>query len=144
MLVRMTNLGGSLNARAMFGVACGALVLAACAGSPTTTVTVTETATAPAAQSEAAAPTEEAESVAPAPEPDVIVVADMVGQNYQDAQDVWRASGLVVIPAEDATGANRLPFIDSNWYVVAQSPKAGTEVPTGASITATVKKYTDD
>ena len=92
----------------MFGVACGALVLAACAGSPTTTVTVTETATAPAAQSEVAAPTEEAESVAPAPEPDVIVVADMVGQNYQDAQDVWRASGLVVIPAEDATGANRL------------------------------------
>jgi hypothetical protein len=127
----------------LIGSTVGAVALVACAGSPTTTVTVTETATTlpSPTQSEAidAAPSD----VAPAPEADVVVVADMVGQNYQDAQDVWRASGLVVVPAEDATGANRLAVLDSNWYVVSQSPAGGSEVPTGTSIQASIRKYTD-
>lgn len=126
-------------------VAAAALALVGCGGTPAATVTVTETATAtvdaPDSNQASSTPTDD---VVPAPDPDVVIVADMVGQNYQDAQDVWRASGLVVIPAEDATGANRLPFVDSNWYVVAQSPTGGTEVPAGSSIQATVKKYTDD
>ena len=126
-------------------IATSAFALVGCGGTPAATVTVTETATAavtvPAPSTQAPEP---ADDVVPAPEPDIVVVADMVGQNYQDAQDIWRASGLVVIPAEDATGANRLPFVDSNWYVVAQSPAGGTEVPPGSSIQATVKKYTDD
>ncbi len=137
-------IGGSMKSTAVIGAAIGALVLAGCAGSPTTTVTVTETATAAAGTSAAPGPDSSPSKVVPAPPADVVIVADMVGQNYQDAQDIWRASGLVVVPAEDATGANRLPFIDSNWYVVAQSPAAGTEVPAGSSIQATVKKYTDD
>ena len=64
--------------------------------------------------------------------------------NYQGAQDLWRSAGLVVLPAEDATGANRIPFLDSNWVVLAQDLKPGTRVEDGTGITATVKKYTDD
>jgi beta-lactam-binding protein with PASTA domain len=71
-------------------------------------------------------------------------VPDGVGSNYQDAQDLWRAAGLHVLPAIDATGANRIPIIDSNWYVLAQDPAAGTVVPMDSFITATVKKYTDN
>jgi TM2 domain-containing membrane protein YozV len=74
---------------------------------------------------------------------DTITVKDGVGLDYQSAQDLWRAQGLVVMPAEDATGADRIPVIDSNWVVVSQSPAAGEEVEEGSSITATVKKYTD-
>ncbi|MEU0562324.1 PASTA domain-containing protein [Dactylosporangium sp. NPDC006015] len=72
-----------------------------------------------------------------------VVVPNGVGMNYQAAQDAWRAAGLHVSPAVDATGANRLPVIDSNWVVLAQDPPAGTQVQAGSFITATVKKYTD-
>ena len=72
-----------------------------------------------------------------------ITVPNGVGLNYQKAQDLWRAAGLVVARAHDATGANRIPVIDSNWVVVSQDLKPGTKVPSGSTITATVKKYTD-
>lgn len=133
-----------------------AIAVTGCAGAPSATVTATVTETAistPTTQSspdaassqEVASSAEtEASEVVPAPEPGVVVVPDMVGQNYQDAQDVWRASGLVVVPAEDATGANRLAILDSNWYVVAQSPSGGTEVEPGSSIQASIRKYSDD
>jgi hypothetical protein len=49
-----------------------------------------------------------------------------------------------VAPAEDATGAHRIPVLDANWIVVSQTPKAGTQVDAGSFITATVKKSTDD
>jgi len=107
-------------------------------------VTVTETTTTATTPSAAAQGNSAPEDVTPAADPDTVVVADMIGQNYQDAQDVWRASGLVVTPADDATGANRLPFIDSNWYVVDQTPPGGTEVPNGSNVKATVKKYSDN
>ncbi len=67
-----------------------------------------------------------------------------LGLDYQSAQDLWRAAGLHVAPAKDATGANRLPVIDANWVVVARRPKAGAKVDQGSFITATVKKDTDD
>ncbi|TEX51623.1 MAG: hypothetical protein B7C55_04620 [Actinomycetales bacterium mxb001] len=137
-----------MRARAFAGLLVAVVGLAGCGGTPSTTVTVTETAVAPASPDPSTpAPPESAPSasdVAPAAESEMVVVPDMVGQNYQDAQDMWRASGLVVLPGEDATGANRLPVLDSNWYVVAQTPAGGTEVPNGSSIQATVKKYTDD
>lgn len=72
-----------------------------------------------------------------------IVVPDGVGLNYQEAQDRWRAAGLVVGVAIDATGANRLPVLDSNWVVLSQDLKAGARVDADSVITATVKKYTD-
>lgn len=77
------------------------------------------------------------------PAPAKIRVPDGVGLDYQSAQDLWRAAGLHVLPANDATGAHRLPLIDSNWVVVSQDPKAGTEVAVDSFITATVKKYSD-
>jgi hypothetical protein len=78
-----------------------------------------------------------------APPATKILVPNGVGADYQTAQDLWRGAGLHVAPAIDATGANRLPVIDSNWVVLAQDPPANTEVDAGTFITATVKKYTD-
>jgi hypothetical protein len=73
-----------------------------------------------------------------------IKVPNGVGLDYQSAQDLWRAAGLHVAPAHDATGAHRLPVLDANWVVLSQNPKAGAKVPAGSFITATVKKYSDD
>lgn len=73
-----------------------------------------------------------------------IKVPNGVGLDYQSAQDLWRSAGLHVSPAKDGTGANRLPVIDANWVVLGQTPKAGSKVPAGSFITATVKKYSDD
>ena len=80
---------------------------------------------------------------APATDTATITVPDGVGLDYQSAQDEWRAAGLHVAPADDATGAHRLPLVDANWVVLAQDPRAGSEAPAGSFITATVKKYTD-
>ena len=73
-----------------------------------------------------------------------VKVPNGVGMDYQSAQDLWRSAGLIVAPAIDATGANRLPVIDANWVVLKQNLKAGSKVSEGVVITATVKKYTDD
>lgn len=77
-------------------------------------------------------------------EPDMIKVPDGVGMDYQAAQDAWRAAGLVVAPAKDATGANRVPLVDRNWVVLKQDVTAGSQVPEGTLITAIVKKFSDD
>ena len=84
-----------------------------------------------------------ATSIAP-PAASTVAVPNGIGLNYQEAQDLWRAAGLHVAPANDATGANRLPVLDSNWVVVAQDLKPGFKVTADSFITATVKKYTDD
>ena len=129
-----------------------ALGCAGCGGSaaPAVTVTATQTATVAPTPSDSPTPesaTPEPESTAPSVEASSaaaqITVPNAVGKDYQSAQDIWRAAGLHVAVATDATGANRLPVIDSNWVVLAQSPKAGAKVPADTFITATVKKYTD-
>jgi hypothetical protein len=111
----------------------------------TVTATATETTQAPAPASSSPEPVASAPSEAATPQstPSTIKVPDGVGMNYQDAQDMWRAAGLIVLPATDATGANRIPVLDSNWFVVAQDLKPGSKVPVDTGITATVKKYTD-
>jgi hypothetical protein len=103
---------------------------------------VTVTATWPAQSAAAAEPDRTAQTSAAAAAT-VVVVPNGVGMNYQAAQDAWRAAGLHVSPAVDATGANRLPIIDSNWVVLSQNPSSGTRVESGSFIVATVKKYTD-
>jgi PASTA domain-containing protein len=75
--------------------------------------------------------------------PAKVKVPNGVGLDYQSAQDLWRAAGLHVAPAVDATGAHRLPVMDSNWVVVSQDLKVGTKVAADSFITATVKKYSD-
>jgi len=72
-----------------------------------------------------------------------VVVKSAVGRDYQTAQDIWRGQGFVIGIAKDALGLGRWPVIDSNWKVLAQTPKAGTCVAKGSTIRATVKKYTD-
>lgn len=104
-------------------------LLSGCGGGATTVVTVTQTVTAPGRGSTDGG--------------GLVTVPNAVGMNYQDAQDLWRGLGLIVMPAEDATGAHRLPVIDSNWVVVGQDPAPGTPLSRGSKIRATVKKYTD-
>jgi hypothetical protein len=76
--------------------------------------------------------------------PSWVKVPNGIGMDYQSAQDLWRSTGLHVLPAVDATGAHRLPLIDANWIVLSQNLKAGKKVPMDSFITATVKKYSDD
>ena len=75
--------------------------------------------------------------------PSKVKVPEGVGLNYQLAQDKWRAAGLIVMPAIDALDLDRMPWLDENWVVVSQSPKAGKRVKEGSEITATIKKNTD-
>lgn len=111
----------------------------------TVTHETTVTAAAPAATTppEASAPAPAAAPPTTAAPAVKVKVPDGVGMNYQDAQDLWRSTGLIVGIAEDATGANRLPVLDRNWVVVAQDLTPMSEVDEGTIITATVKKYTD-
>ena len=108
-------------------------------GQPAPTVTAAATQPAPSATA-----TEPAQTTPTgAATATTVAVPNGVGMDYQAAQDAWRAAGLHVSPAVDATGAHRLPIIDSNWVVLSQDPPAGTQVESGSSIVATVKKYTD-
>jgi beta-lactam-binding protein with PASTA domain len=139
----------------LFLAGCATVVvasLAACGGSPgsspttvtettTTTTTATTSSTTPSPGSSPAE--EKSQSAAAKPTSGAIVVPNAVGRDYQSAQDLWRAAGLHVAPAIDATGAHRLPLIDSNWVVLSQDPRAGSKVQAGSFITATVKKVTD-
>lgn len=107
----------------------------------TTTVEVPIESTVTVTAAPTSAPVPAATTNAP---PARVTVPDAVGMNYQDAQDLWRSSGLIVGPAVDATGANRLPVLDLNWVVLDQEPAAGEVVEADTVITATVKKFTDD
>jgi hypothetical protein len=142
--------------RGGLGLIAVATLVSGCGGSSaTTTTTVTQTATvassatvtvqapAPVATTQTQAPAPVATAETQAPQAGKIKVPSAVGKDYQSAQDLWRGLGLVVGVAKDATGAHRLPLIDSNWVVVSQDPAAGTEVTEGTVITATVKKFTD-
>jgi beta-lactam-binding protein with PASTA domain len=130
----------------LFGVVLAAamLPLTACAAA------TTPGSTAPAATVAAAPKTPTAPKTTAAPKTTTrpvtavkvakIKVPNGVGLDYQSAQDRWRAAGLHVLPAVDATGKHRLPVIDANWIVLSQDPKAGKKVNRGTFITATVKK----
>lgn len=81
-------------------------------------------------------------TVSPSEAPiEYVKVENVVGLDYQTAQDIWRAQGLVVLPATDATGQGRWAFIDSNWIVVGQDISPGTKVEVGTPITASIKKF---
>lgn len=118
------------------------MALAGCASTATpsgpATVTVTSAPT-----TDPAVPNEPIPAEPATPAAGKVKVPNGVGKDYQSAQDAWRAAGLVVMPGIDATGANRLMVLDSNWVVISQNPAAGTKVEDGSEITATVKKYTD-
>jgi hypothetical protein len=141
-----TTCGGNVSARygvAVTALAAGMLALTGCSSPETQPAPVTTTAAANQPAKPADTPTDRPGDTK-APKPAKLKVPDGVGLDYQSAQDVWRAAGLHVAPAEDAKGAHRIPVLDANWIVVSQTPKAGTQVDAGSSITATVKKSTDD
>ncbi len=127
-------------------VALPLIALAACAPaatgttpSPTPTVTVTKVAPPTAGPTAPAPPEVEASSGISTPDlalPEDSTAPNMIGSNYQVAQDAWRAAGFTVLPAIDGTGAGRLPVIDANWIVTDQVVANGT-------VTATVVKYSD-
>jgi len=72
-----------------------------------------------------------------------VKVKSVIGKNYQTAQDIWRAQGFAVLPAKDGKGWGRIAFIDSNWKVINQTPKAGTCAKKYSGVRATIIKYTD-
>lgn len=132
-------------------IAATLLVATACGASPTSpnqapgatdTAVPTPSATVVSAAS-ASATLSASEAPAQAPRATTIQVPEGTGLDYQSAQDLWRAAGLIVAPAKDATGADRIPVIDANWIVVSQDPQAGSQVDAGSFITATVKKDSD-
>lgn len=135
-LVAAVGAVGGCGSSASPAPAAPTVVVTQTVGTPSVqTVTETVQATAPAAVPEP--------SEAPAKPASMVTVPDGVGMNYQEAQDAWRAAGLHVAPAEDETGANRVPVLDRNWVVVSQDLEPGSKVATDSFITATVKKFTD-
>ena len=72
-----------------------------------------------------------------------VKVKSVIGKNYQTAQDIWRGQGFAVLPAKDGTGRGRSAWIDRNWYVIGQTPKAGSCVKKSSGVRATILKYTD-
>ena len=82
-------------------------------------------------------------SIGPAQAAKCIKVKNVVGKNYQTAQDIWRSQGLWVAPAKDGKGWGRTSWSDRNWKVVGQTPKAGACVKKDANVRATIVKYTD-
>ncbi|MFC7534010.1 PASTA domain-containing protein [Actinoplanes sp. GCM10030250] len=113
------------------------LATAACGGSDAASGSAPGPAAEPSTAAVASSPTQ-------VPKAAKIEVPRGVGLDYQSAQDLWRAAGLHVAPAKDATGENRIPVLDANWIVVSQDPEAGAMVDAGSFITATVKKDSDD
>ncbi len=82
-------------------------------------------------------------SVSPVQAASCVKVANVVGKNYQTAQDIWRGQSFVVLPAKDGLGLGRLSWKDKNWKVIGQSPKAGTCAKKKSGVRATIVKYTD-
>lgn len=146
---RVPGLAVALGAVVVCLMACGSTGTSPTSSAASAPGSVASATSAPASPSTNAVET--VSSVAPKPSKTtardtstrVIKVPNGVGLDYQSAQDLWRAAGLHVAPATDATGAHRLPLIDANWVVLGQDLKAGSKVPADSFITATVKKFSD-
>jgi hypothetical protein len=69
------------------------------------------------------------------------VVPNVVCAELQAAQDALRSSGFYVLTSTDGTGQGRIPVMDRNWVVIAQSVKAGESPGLTTHITLTVVKH---
>lgn len=68
------------------------------------------------------------------------LMPDVVCMNLQVAQDHIQAeTGVFLSLSEDATGADRMQIVDSNWLVVAQRPAPGTPIGEGDAVLSAVK-----
>lgn len=57
----------------------------------------------------------------------------------QQAQDEIQDHGVFYSRSRDASGRGRSQWIDSNWIVVAQSPKPGKAITEGSALLSAVK-----
>jgi len=78
----------------------------------------------PTPTTEEPVPTTEAPAAADVP----ALMPDVMCMNLQDAQDLIQESGVFFSGSEDATGAGRHQVLDSNWFVVDQTPAPGSEI----------------
>jgi len=69
------------------------------------------------------------------------VVPNVVCAELQAAQDALRSSGFLLLTSKDGTGAGRVPLLDRNWVVIAQSEAPGSKPGTTTLITLTVVKH---
>ena len=69
------------------------------------------------------------------------VVPNVVCAELQAAQDALRGSGFLLITSKDGTGQGRIPLLDRNWVVIAQSEAPGAKPGTTTLITLTVVKH---
>jgi len=67
------------------------------------------------------------------------VMPDVMCMDLQDAQDAIQRYGVSYSRSEDATGQGRMQVIDSNWIVVAQSPRPGAAISEGDAVLSVVK-----
>jgi hypothetical protein len=108
--------------------ASAALVLAACSTTPQPTPTVTVTVTA----------TEEAQLQGVVDLlnkfTDPLEMPDVVGMPLDEARQVLRDAGAVLIDRQDATGQGRTVLLGKNWIVCEQTPEAGEEASKIASV----------
>lgn len=134
--------------RVVFMLVCVGLIVGGCgesdeASSPQTVTVIerTVTAEAPVEEPVPEAPTADEPSATPQEGAGgKVQVPDVVGKDHQLAQDTMQAAGLYNLAEEDATGQGRALFLDRNWTVVSQSPKAGSKVSEDATITLRAKK----
>ena len=124
-----------------------AMALTACGGSDTAAepaASVTVTAPPPVtvtAQPETAAP---ASASTAAPQVTPGVVPNVVCSSHQLAQDTMQAAGYYNLSEEDASGANRMLVVDSNWVTIEQTPPGGTQAPQDTTIILRAVKAGED
>lgn len=108
--------------------ASAAFMLAGCTSAPEPTPTVTVTVTA----------TEEAQLQGVVDLlnkfTDPIVMPDVVGLPLDEARQILRDEGAVLIDRQDATGQGRTVLLGKNWVVCEQQPDAGEETSKVGSV----------
>jgi hypothetical protein len=52
----------------------------------------------------------------------------MTGKGLRYAQDQAQAAGFYGLTSHDATGQNRIVFMESNWQICTQNPTPGTKL----------------
>jgi beta-lactam-binding protein with PASTA domain len=71
------------------------------------------------------------------------VVPGVKCMNLQDAQDALRKSGFLNLRSTDGSGKGRIPILDRDWVVTAQSVAANSRPSVVTRIVLTVVKYAE-
>jgi len=71
------------------------------------------------------------------------VIPDVVCMDLQLAQDKAQAAGIYQVTSEDASGRRRRQVDDRDWFVVSQTPPAGTRPTRSPRMVLKVQAYGD-